>query len=207
VIAPRARVPAIAFVTLLFVAACGSSSRTQPPPITMAGASAAPATASARSTIAPAMETTMPMTLTSPDFAEGGAIPTRFTCDGDNVSPTLEWAGVPDTAATLALVVTDPDAHGFVHWVVYDIDVSATGGIQAGWSTTADAAPQGQNGFGDIGWGGPCPPSGTHRYEFRLIALDTSLDLKAGPTADDVAAAAAGHILDEVTLTATYARS
>lgn len=149
----------------------------------------------------------MPMTLTSPDFAEGGAIPTRFTCDGDNVSPTLEWAGVPDTAATLALVVTDPDAHGFVHWVVYDIDVSATGGIQAGWSTTADAAPQGQNGFGDIGWGGPCPPSGTHRYEFRLIALDTSLDLKAGPTADDVAAAAAGHILDEVTLTATYARS
>jgi Raf kinase inhibitor-like YbhB/YbcL family protein len=114
---------------------------------------------------------------------------------------------VPAEAQRLALIVTDPDARAFVHWVVYDLDVSATGGVQAGWSTTADAAPQGENGFGDVGWGGPCPPSGMHHYAFRLLALDASLDLRPGPSADDVLDAAEGHVLAEATLTGTYRRA
>ncbi len=149
----------------------------------------------------------VPMTLTSSAFADGGAIPKRFTCDGENVSPPLEWSGVPADATSLALVVRDPDAHDFVHWVVYDMDVSATGGLQVGWSTTADAAPQGTTGFGKVGWGGPCPPSGTHHYTFRLLALDAMLNLPAGPSADDVLAAAEGHVLGDATLTGTYRRS
>jgi Raf kinase inhibitor-like YbhB/YbcL family protein len=208
------RIAALA-ITLLVIAGCTSPSGVQPTPTlpvpaplptaTLAGA---PTAAPTGATPAPATETTMPgpLTLTSPSFADGASIPKQFTCDGDNVSPPLQWAGVPGAATSLALVVTDPDARGFVHWVVYDMDVSATGGIQAGWSTTADAAPQGENGFGDVGWGGPCPPSGTHRYLFRLLALDTILDLRAGPSADDVLTAAEGHVLGEVTLTGTYTR-
>lgn len=146
------------------------------------------------------------MTLISPDFADGAAIPRRFTCDGDDVSPPLEWTGVPGAAVSLALIVRDPDARDFVHWVVFDLDVSATGGVQAGWSTTANAAPQGRNGFGKVGYGGPCPPSGTHHYVFRLLALDARLALHGAPTADAVLAAAEGHVLGEASLTGTYRR-
>ena len=148
------------------------------------------------------------MTLTSGVFAEGEAIPKQFTCDGDNVSPSLAWAGLPAGTASLALIVHDPDAASdFVHWVVYDINPSAFQRVPIGWSGTSDAAAQGDNDRGDPGWTGPCPPSGTHHYVFRLLALDTTLQLRAGSTADDVNGAAAGHVLGEATLTGTYARS
>ena len=146
------------------------------------------------------------MTLTSPAFAGDGAIPRQFTCDGEDVSPPLAWAGLPEGTASLALVVADPDADGFVHWVAYDIEISATGGLPVGWSTTPDAAPQGRNDFDELGYGWPCPPSGAHRYVFRLLALDGKLNLAAGPSADDVLGAASGHTLGEATLTATYRR-
>jgi len=145
-------------------------------------------------------------TLTSPEFTDEGAIPRRFTCDADDVSPPLSWAAAPAGVVTLALVMDDPDAGGFVHWVVYNIDPSATGSLPAGWSTTPEAAPQGVNSFGKVGYGGPCPPSGTHRYAFRLLAIDQVLDLAAGPKAQAVLDAAAGHTLAETTLTGTYRR-
>lgn len=144
--------------------------------------------------------------LTSTSFAEGEVIPSRFTCDGDDVSPDLSWEGAPEGTATIALVVDDPDARGFIHWVVYNATGSQTGGLAEGVSESPDAPPQGTNDFGRLGWGGPCPPSGTHRYRFRLLALDSLLELTEAPRASDVLAAASGHVLDEAVLTATYQR-
>jgi Raf kinase inhibitor-like YbhB/YbcL family protein len=145
-------------------------------------------------------------TLTSPEFADGAEIPRRYTCEGDDVSPALSWSGAPGDAMALALIVDDPDASGFVHWVVFDMTASATGSLSAGWSKSPDAPPQGTNGFGRVGYGGPCPPSGTHRYVFRLLALGEALALSGAPTARQVLDAAAGHILGEASLTGTYAR-
>jgi Raf kinase inhibitor-like YbhB/YbcL family protein len=144
--------------------------------------------------------------LQSSEFDEGGAIPRRYSCDGEDVSPPLSWSGAPGDSAALALVVDDPDAGGFVHWVVFDMTASATGSLPAGWSSSPDAPPQGTNGFGRVGYGGPCPPSGTHRYVFRLLALGQALGLSGSPTAQEVLDAAAGHILAETELTGTYKR-
>lgn len=143
--------------------------------------------------------------LTSPEFEDGSSMPRRYTCDGDDVSPPLEWTGAPDDAASLALVMDDPDARGFVHWVVINIDPSATGGLPAGWSE--DGEFQGTNSYGGIGYRGPCPPSGAHRYVFRLMALDTVLELSDAPSADEVLSVAVGHMLDEASLRATYERA
>lgn len=146
-----------------------------------------------------------PLTLASPEFEDGAAIPRRYTCDGDDISPPLSWTGVPDDAASLALVMDDPDAGGFVHWVVYNVEPSETGALQTGWSERGEF--QATNSFGRIGYGGPCPPSGEHRYEFRLLALDTLLDLTGAPGADEVLGAAAGHVLAEARLGGTYRRA
>ncbi|HEV8490166.1 MAG TPA: YbhB/YbcL family Raf kinase inhibitor-like protein [Candidatus Limnocylindrales bacterium] len=145
--------------------------------------------------------------LTSAAFPDGGAIPARFTCDGDDESPDLAWEGAPAEAKTLALIVDDPDANGFVHWVAFDLTASTTGGLARGVSASPDAPPQGTNSFRRVGWSGPCPPSGTHRYRFRLLALDTELGLSNAPSADEVRRAAEGHILDEAELTGTYTRA
>jgi Raf kinase inhibitor-like YbhB/YbcL family protein len=144
--------------------------------------------------------------LSSPEFSEHGSIPRRYTCDGDDVSPPLAWSGAPGDAAAMAFIVDDPDAGGFVHWVVFDMTASASGSLSAGWATSPDAPPQGTNAFGRVGYGGPCPPSGTHRYVFRLLALGQALGLSGAPTARQVLDAAAGHILGEARLTATYRR-
>jgi Raf kinase inhibitor-like YbhB/YbcL family protein len=145
-------------------------------------------------------------TLSSTDFGDGGAIPRRYACDGDEVSPSLAWSGAPGDAAAMALIMDDPDAGGFVHWVLFDMTASATGSLPAGWSKSPDAPPQGTNSFGRVGYGGPCPPSGTHHYSFRLIALGQELALSGAPTAQQVLDAAAGHILGEARLTGTYQR-
>ena len=149
-------------------------------------------------------DTNRTFTLTSPDFEDGGAIPRRYACDGDDTSPPLAWSGAPGDAAAMALVVDDPDANGFVHWVVFDMTASATGSLPAGWSKSPDAPPQGTNSFGRVGYGGPCPPSGSHRYNFRLLALGQELALSGSPKAQEVLDAAAGHILAEARLTGTY---
>lgn len=151
-------------------------------------------------------ETRMPFTLTSSAFREGGAIPKRYTCDGTDVSPALEWDGAPENTTSLALIVDDPDARGFVHWVLFDLTGAASGGLPEAISESPDAPPQGTNGFGKVGYGGPCPPSGSHHYRFTLYALDTTLGLAGAPRADAVRSAMAGHVLAEKTLIGTYAR-
>jgi Raf kinase inhibitor-like YbhB/YbcL family protein len=144
-------------------------------------------------------------TLTSSAITEGGRIPGRHTCDGEDVSPPLRWSGAPPGTAAFALIVDDPDARGFVHWVAVNIPASTTelpegvGGSQAG--------VQGRNDFRKTGYGGPCPPRGTHRYVFRLLALSQKLDVSGTPTADDVRRAARGVTLGEATLSASYTRA
>jgi Raf kinase inhibitor-like YbhB/YbcL family protein len=126
------------------------------------------------------------LTVTSPDFAPNGAIPRRFSCDGEKARPALRFAGVPAGAAELALVVVDPDASGFVHWTAYALAPNtrslASTGLPAG-------AREGENSTGSTGWTPPCPPSGTHRYEFRLYWLKAASGLDTGAKPDDVIAA------------------
>ncbi len=146
-----------------------------------------------------------PFTLTSPAFHDGGAIPSRFTCDGADDSPPLAWRGAPAGAAVFALLVTDPDARGFVHWVATDIPGS-TASLAEGASGSGRAGREGRNDFGRTGWAGPCPPSGTHRYVFELYALSAPLALPGTPTAAAVRAALAGRVLGQARLTGTYRR-
>jgi len=141
--------------------------------------------------------------LTSMAFTEGGPIPSRHTCDGDDISPPLQWSAPPEGTAELALVMDDPDAGGFVHWVVVGLRPTVTtldeGSLPAG-------AREGRNDFGSLGYRGPCPPSGEHRYEFTLYALSQPLAVSDSPTADEVRAAARGVNIFEAPLTGTYAR-
>jgi Raf kinase inhibitor-like YbhB/YbcL family protein len=145
--------------------------------------------------------------LMSTAFGEGDGIPREFSCDGTNVSPPLAWTGVPSGAAALVLVVDDPDARGFVHWIVLDM-AGSDGDLPKGVSPSAGSPRQGRNDFGNAGWGGPCPPSGTHRYRFTLTAIAEPLGLAGDPSGQDVAAAlAAANVLGQATLSATYRRS
>jgi Raf kinase inhibitor-like YbhB/YbcL family protein len=153
-----------------------------------------------------AMQTTVPFGLISTAFEDGSAIPRRFTCDGQDVSPDLSWRGAPTGTAAFVLTATDQDAHDFAHWLVYDLTGSASGGLPEGISGSPDAPPQGLNGFGKIGYGGPCPPSGTHHYRFTLHALDRMLELSGTPTLKELEPAMQGHVLEQTTLTGTYAR-
>jgi hypothetical protein len=132
--------------------------------------------------------------ITSPDFTQGASIPALFTCEGQNTSPTLVITGVPATAKSLALVVDDPDAPGgtFTHWLLWNIP-PGTKKLPAG--SVPPGVLQGTNDFGTRGYSGPCPPSGTHRYFFRLSALDTVLHLAAGASRDDFDTALRGHVL------------
>lgn len=143
--------------------------------------------------------------LTSPSFAEGGAIPIKHSCDGESVSPALAWEAPPTGTAAFALVVDDPDANGFVHWVAYNI-VGAGGKLPEAVSPSGPP-PQGRNGVGRTGYFGPCPPNGLHHYRFTLYALSQPLALTGAPTADQVrSAVAAGVLLGQTTLTGTYTR-
>jgi hypothetical protein len=123
------------------------------------------------------------LTITSPDFAAGGAIPARYSCDGAKARPALRFAGVPSGAAELALVVVDPDAGGFVHWTAYGL----TPGTRAlASSGLPKGAREGENSTGSTGWTPPCPPSGNHHYEFRVYWLKRASGLAAGAKPDDV---------------------
>ena len=143
------------------------------------------------------------LSITSPDFPADGAIPTRVSGDGDKARPSLRFAGVPAGAAELALIVVDPDAGGFVHWTAYALapttrTLSATG-LPAG-------AREGENSTGATGWTAPCPPSGTHRYEFRLYWLKRKSGLDAGAKPDDVIAAVRASAGASGLLVGRYAR-
>ena len=145
---------------------------------------------------------------TSDAFSPGGEIPLEFSCDGDNVSPPLSWSGLPEGAQSLTLTMDDLDAGGYVHWVMYDIP-PGTMGLAANVpmdETLADGSTQGVNSGGEVGYAGPCPPSGEHRYRFRLYALDAEVDLEAGATLADVEAAIADHVLAQSELVGTFSR-
>jgi Raf kinase inhibitor-like YbhB/YbcL family protein len=144
------------------------------------------------------------MKLTSSAFAHNQAIPPQYTCDGADMNPPLSISEVPDTTASLALIVDDPDASAgdWVHWLAWNID-SATTEIAEG---DAPSGVQGTTDFNRTGWGGPCPPSGTHHYQFKLYALDAVLDLDASARKADLEAAMQGHVLAQTVLVGTYRR-
>ena len=133
-------------------------------------------------------------------FPEGGAIPPKYTCDGQNISPAIEWSGVPPQAKSLALILDDPDAPGgtFTHWLLYGIPPS-TNSLAEGYHPSAPAAAA-INDFGKSGYGGPCPPKGhgPHRYNFHFFALDVpSLDVHKGAKRSDIDRAIHGHVIEE----------
>ena len=141
----------------------------------------------------------MDIKLTSTAFQNGGMIPTKYTCDGANVSPPLEWSGTPQSTKSLALICDDPDAPGktWVHWVVFDLPTSRTSLPEnvPPLETIAGGGNQGTNDFKKVGYGGPCPPSGTHRYFFKIYALDTELNLDSKSTKDKLLHVMKDHIL------------
>jgi Raf kinase inhibitor-like YbhB/YbcL family protein len=154
----------------------------------------------------------MSMKLTSSAFKEGEAVPTRYTCDGDDISPPLAWSGAPENTRSFVVMCDDPDAPGgtWSHWAVYDIPASTTQLAEA-YPKDADTgtAKQAVNDFGRTGYGGPCPPPGhgTHHYHFRVVAVDVeNLGLDAGADFDQVAKQAAAHSLDIGQLLGTYTR-
>ncbi len=147
-----------------------------------------------------------PFGLTSAAFKDGGSIPSAATCDGAGASPELAWSGAPLGTRSLALIVTDPDAGDFVHWLAFDLTGAPDGRLAAGVSATTDAPRQGRNDFGRRGYGGPCPPSGVHHYRFDLFALDRPLGIGGTPGIADVRAAMQGHVLAQTRLTGTYRR-
>ncbi len=144
--------------------------------------------------------------LTSAAFAEGEAIPSVYSCDGEELSPPLEWSGAPDGTSAYALIVHDPDAGGFVHWVVGNIS-PILANFPEGYSTELpEEAAQGENGAGTIGWLGMCPPSGTHTYVFTLYALFEPADVPQGVNATELLAEIESKTLDQAVLTGTYSR-
>jgi len=148
--------------------------------------------------------------LSSPAFGAGQPIPRAHTCDGSQLSPPLAWGEPPAGTQSFALIVEDPDAPAgtYVHWVLYDIPVRARqlpAGVPAG-NWLPDGSRQGKGGNGKTSYSGPCPPSGTHRYFFRLYALDRVLNLEAGATRAHLLAAMAKHILGQAELMGTCRR-
>lgn len=144
------------------------------------------------------------MKLTSPDFENGGMMPGELTCDGANISPELLITEVPEGTKSLALIMDDPDAPGrtFVHWVAWNIP-SRTNRIERG---VEPEGRQGRSSFGREGYGGPCPPSGTHRYYFKLYALDSELRLKEGSSKKELEQEMEGHIIGKAELLGKYSR-
>ena len=151
------------------------------------------------------------MKLTSKAFDNKGIIPSQFTCDGRDISPPLNWSAPPANTKSLALICDDPDAPGktWVHWVIYNLPPSTRSLSEAvpGGSKIPGGGLQGINDFKKLSYGGPCPPGGTHRYFFKLYALDKMLDLEPGTTKTELEAAMKGHIIDRGELMGYYSRN
>lgn len=146
--------------------------------------------------------------VTSSVFEHEMAIPAKYTCDGEDVSPPLAWSAGPDGTACYALIMDDPDAPmgTWVHWVAYNLAVTSLAeGVSAKDRPASDLS-EGLSSWKTAGYGGPCPPSGTHRYFFKVYALDAELSFAAAPTKEDLLKAMEGHILAQGELMATYAR-
>jgi hypothetical protein len=178
----------VAAIWLLLATACGDGESGSTTMTTLAATSAGPTEAAT-------------MRLTSTAFADGETIPAEYTCDGEDVSPPLQIDAVPETTETLVLIIADPDAPAgtWDHWVAFDIAPTAEIPRDVGALGTA-----GVNSFGTIGYGGPCPPSGSHRYVHQVYALDVTLGLPEGASKAEVLEAMKGHVLAEATLTGLY---
>jgi Raf kinase inhibitor-like YbhB/YbcL family protein len=185
---------AISTLSLLMFLACTS----RPQPIAKAPAANTPA------------QEKPGIKLTSTAFKEGEPIPRQYTCDGVNISPPLEWTGLPKTAKTIAIIADDPDAPSgnWVHWVLYNLPADNIGLVEnlPPAENLKAGGFQGKTDFEKIGYGGPCPPAGTHRYFFKIYALDGELPLKAGATKDELLKAMEGHIVGQAQLMGTYRR-
>jgi len=153
----------------------------------------------------------MSIFISSPEFNKGENIPPRFTGDGDNISPRLEWSNIPENTKSLALIMDDPDAPGgtFTHWVIFNIPADSLGIPEAITNELQlpDASLQGRNSAGGIGYYGPYPPAGNrHRYYFALYALDEKPNLKAGASKEQLLKSIEGHTLDRGRLFGIYQR-
>ncbi len=157
----------------------------------------------------------MTLEITSPAFSHNEEIPSKYTCDGEDISPALEWSGLPEGTKSIALIVDDPDAPDpaapkmtWVHWVLYNIPPSATGLPEAVKSQDLpEGTKEGLNDWKRSGYGGPCPPIGRHRYFHKLYALDIVLPDLGRPPKKDLEKAMEGHILAKAELVGTYQRS
>jgi Raf kinase inhibitor-like YbhB/YbcL family protein len=150
------------------------------------------------------------MIIKSSVFNEGGTIPAKYTCDGSDISPPLRWSGQPENTESFALICDDPDAPmgTWVHWVYYDLPATTAELSEkvATVETPSIGGTQGINDFKKLGYGGPCPPGGTHRYYFKLYALDRSLGLTPKATKNQLVAAMKGRVLAEAQIMARYTR-
>ncbi|HLM83989.1 MAG TPA: YbhB/YbcL family Raf kinase inhibitor-like protein [Candidatus Bathyarchaeia archaeon] len=146
------------------------------------------------------------MKITSPAFTANASIPQKYTCDGKGINPPLAVSDVPADAKSLALIVDDPDAPvpgGFVHWILLNVDPKTS---EIGENSVPSEAIPGQNGANQSRYTGPCPPTGTHRYFFKIFALDSPLNLDSSAKREDVERAMSGHILDQAELVGLYKR-
>jgi Raf kinase inhibitor-like YbhB/YbcL family protein len=152
---------------------------------------------------------TTTMLLSSVAFADGQAIPDKYTCHGQDISPPLQWSGAPSQTKSIALTCEDPDAPSgtFTHWIIFDVPAAAAG-LSENVSKTAtlpNGSRQGKNSFGNTGYNGPCPPGGkTHHYVFKVYALDAAVTLDSGAGKEDLLNAVNGHVLAQAELTGTY---
>jgi len=194
----------ISFISLILIsiilASCTSSATSTP----QSSVTSTPASETAATEL-PATEATMSLTLTSDAFANGQSIPAKYSCVGKNISPALSWNESPVGTKSFALIVDDPDAPmgTWVHWVLFNIPAS-TQSLQENADSSAMTA--GKNSSGNTRYDGPCPPSGTHRYFFKLYALDSTLSLSPGATKEQVLKEMEGHILAQGELMGTFSK-
>lgn len=204
------------WLTLLLMMACTIPITGAPPTASIEETEQGEPEALSQPTIEPTeipapTEVRMPFELTSTAFAQGEPIPVKYSCDGDDISPPLAWGDPPEGTQTFTLIMDDPDAPVGIwdHWIIIDIpaDVRTLPENMLAGMKFGDTSPiYGKNSWGRNDYGGPCPPSGTHRYFFKLYALDTTLNLGEGASKSQVTSTMEGHILAETDLMGTYSR-
>lgn len=145
------------------------------------------------------------MKISSSAFEEDGKIPEKYTCDGEDINPPIQITDYPSNTKCFVLIVEDPDAPAgnWIHWILFNIPINKA---EIAENESVEGAVEGMTDFGKSGWGGPCPPSGSHRYYFRAYALDKTLDLQEGASKEQIEQEMQGHILDSAAITASFSR-
>lgn len=199
---------------MLFSACSSPTPSATAKPVTPESATTEPITSATTppETLEPTTEADMSFKLTSDAFANGQSIPAKYSCVGRNISPPLTWNEPPASTGSFALIVEDPDAPSgtWVHWVLFNIPADRRSLEEdlpiTGKNVDPNAIYAGKNSWGDIGYGGPCPPSGTHRYFFKFYALDTVISLLPGATKEQLLKEMKGHILAQAELMGTFSK-